>query len=210
MSQKNKLSPEKMSENLTKFYDLIIKYITGDRKEKLVLFYRSIEDSLVMSPGGVKLEQGNCFPGGYLDRLIAFVDAALVMDKVWDKFGQEKTYTLEELVFAALNVDLGKLGYKDQPYYLPNDVQWQIEKQGALYKYNFDIPHMRIVDRSLFVLQQAGIQMSENEYLAIKLHDGLYEDSNHYYLVTGPDLRPKSNLPYILHQADILINQIKK
>jgi hypothetical protein len=133
-----------------------------------------------------------------------------VFEKVWDKFGQKKNYTTEELVFSAINHDLGKLGTKEQPFYVPNDSQWHIEKQGALYKYNSNITHMRISDRSLFYLQQQGIEVTENEYLAIKLHDGLYEEGNKPYFMTyNKDTELKSNIVYILHQADLMASKVE-
>ncbi len=166
------LSAEQIQQNLNRFYELINKYVTGDRKDKLIDFYKSLEEVLALAPASTKLDHHNCFPGGYVDHVVRVIEASLVLEKVWDKFGQKKNYTTEELVFSAINHDLGKLGTKEQPFYVPNDSQWHIEKQGALYKYNSNITHMRISDRSLFYLQQQGIEVTENEYLAIKLHDG--------------------------------------
>ena len=69
---------------------------------------------------------------------------------------------------------------------------------------------MRIADRSLFYLQKAGIQMSENEYIAIKIHDSLYESGNEAYLKTHtPESKIKGNLPHILHQADFMASNIE-
>jgi hypothetical protein len=142
--------------------------------------------------------------------VLRVTEGALVIEKVWDKFGQKKNYTTEELVFSAINHDLGKLGTNDQPFYLPNDSQWHIEKQGALYKYNSKMTYMKVADRSLFCLQQAGIPITENEFIAIKIHDGLYEESNKdYYMSFSPDNRLRSSLPYILHQADLMASQIE-
>lgn len=206
----NKLSPEQMMENLNKFYSLIDKYITGDRKDKLLDFYKGLEELLAMAPASTKLDHHNCFPGGYIDHVNRVVEAALVYEKVWDKFGQNKTYTTEELVFSAINHDLGKLGTVDNPVYIQNDSQWHIEKQGALYKYNPKVTHMRISDRSLFYLQQAGIEVTENEYLAIKLHDGLYEEGNKPYFMTyNKDTELKCNLVHILHHADMMASQVE-
>jgi len=206
----NKLSPERMLENLDKFYALIDKYITGNRKEKLKKYYESISTTLTMSPASSKSEHHNCFPGGYLDHVLRVVESALIMDKVWDKFGQKKTYTTEELVFSAINHDLGKLGTNDKPFYVQNDDQWQVEKRGILYKFNYD-HHMRVADRSLYALQQAGIPMSEAEYIAIKIHDGLYEEANKPYLLTfSQEAHLKTMLPHVLHQADLMSSQIEK
>jgi hypothetical protein len=205
-----KVSAEQIQENLNKFYSYIDTYISGERGGKLKVFYNGIEETLSMSPASSKHAHHNCFPGGYLDHVLRVVESALVFDRVWSKFGQKIDYTTEELVFSAINHDLGKLGTNDQPFYLPNDSQWHIEKQGAYYKYNTNITHMRIADRSLYYLQQAGIPVTETEFLAIKLHDGLYEEANKaYYMPYGQDFQIKSNLVHILHQADLMSAKIE-
>jgi hypothetical protein len=64
---------------------------------------------------------------------------------------------------------------------------------------------MKVPDRSIYTLQQAGISFSENEYLAIKLHDGLYSKGNESYLMGGaPEFSLKTELPILLHHADHL------
>jgi hypothetical protein len=69
---------------------------------------------------------------------------------------------------------------------------------------------MRIADRSLYYLQKAGIEVSENEYIAIKVHDGLYEPGNEAYLKTHtPESQIKGHLPYILHQADLMASRVE-
>jgi hypothetical protein len=207
---KFKLTAEQMLENVNKFYEYIDKYITGSRKDQLINFYKSIEQTLVDSPASTKDAHHNCFPGGYLDHVLRVTELALVIDRVWDKFNQKKNYTLEELVFSCLNHDLGKLGTNDQPFYVPNDSEWHIKNQGAHYKYNSNMTHMRIADRSLYYLQQANIPVSENEFLTIKLHDGLYEEANKaYYITYSPDAELKTNLPYIVHQADLAASRIE-
>jgi hypothetical protein len=138
------------------------------------------------------------------------VEASLVLDKVWERFGQKKTYTIEELVFSAINHDLGKMGTNEEPFYLPNDSSWHVEKQGAYFKINTNMTHMRVADRSLYYLQQANIPVTENEFLAIKLHDGLYEEANKpYYITYSSDVELKCNLPYILHQADLMASRVE-
>jgi hypothetical protein len=204
------LSPEQMADNLAKFYSLIDKYISGDRKDKVIEMYKDIEETLATSPASTKISHHNAFAGGYLDHVIRVTEAALIFEKVWDKFGQNKNYTTEELAFAALNHDLGKLGTNDEPVYIPNQSQWHRENQGLMFNYNPAITHMRIAERSLFVLQKYGIQVSENEFLAIRLHDGLYEEANkQYYITYNKDTELRSNIAYILHQADLMSSKIE-
>ena len=204
------INPEQMAENLAKFYSMIDKYISGDRKDKLLEMYKDIEETLATSPASTKISHHNAFAGGYLDHVIRVTEAALVFEKVWDKFGQSKNYTTEELAFSALNHDLGKLGTNDEPVYIPNQSQWHRENQGLMFNYNPAITHMRIAERSLFVLQKYGIQVSENEFLAIRLHDGLYEEANkQYYITYNKDTELRSNIAYILHQADLMASKVE-
>jgi hypothetical protein len=205
-----KLSVDELQTRLEKFYSYISTYITGDRKDKLLEFYKSREETLMLSPASTKVNYHNCFAGGYIDHVLRVTEGALILDRVWEKMEQVKNYSIEELVFSAINHDLGKLGTNDQPFYIPNDSQWHIEKQGAYYKYNANMTHMRIADRSLFYLQQAGISVNENEFLAIKLHDGLYEESNKaYYMPYNAEYAIKTNLVHILHQADLMASNIE-
>jgi hypothetical protein len=69
---------------------------------------------------------------------------------------------------------------------------------------------MTVPDRGLFLLQQAGIQLTSNEWIAIKTHDGLYDDANQPYLKGYmPETKPRTSLPFILHQADLMAARIE-
>lgn len=205
----NKLSEEQMLENLRKFYSTIQTFIYKPRADALIDMYKDLEDNLVTAPASTKKDYHNAFFGGFIDHTLRVVEYAQIFDKVWDKFGQIKDYSREELIFSAINHDLGKLGYKDQPHYLPNDSDWHV-KQGFYFKYNPSLTHMRISDRSLFTLQKYNIQVSENEFLAIKLHDGLYEEANSAYYKASSEFQIKSNIVYVLHQADLTASKIER
>jgi len=69
---------------------------------------------------------------------------------------------------------------------------------------------MTVPDRGLFLLQQAGIQLTTNEWIAIKTHDGLYDQANEPYLKGFmPETKPRTSLPFILHQADLMAARIE-
>ena len=69
---------------------------------------------------------------------------------------------------------------------------------------------MTVPDRSLFLLQARGIKISFNEYLGIKLHDGLYEDANKpYYISHAKESKLRTNLPIVLHHADHMAARIE-
>ena len=52
--------------------------------------------------------------------------------------------------------------------------------------------------------------MTEWEYVGLSLTDGLYEEANKsYYMTYNPDFSLKSNIAYILHQADSMATHIE-
>jgi hypothetical protein len=69
---------------------------------------------------------------------------------------------------------------------------------------------MSVPDRGLFLLMSNGIPYTKNEFLAIKTHDGLYEEANKSYLIGfTPETKPRTSIVYVLHQADLLAARIE-
>lgn len=204
------LTPEQIEKNWEVLLSIIDTQISEPRKSKLLTFYKQYEERLVIMPASYKTSYHNCFPGGYIDHVIRVIQSAMDINQIWKKFNVAQTYTTEELVFSTLNHDLGKMGTKDQELYLPNSSQWHVDNKGEVYECNNKIPFMTVPDRSLFLLTQHGIEYTENEYLAIKLHDGVYDEANKPYLMTYlPETKPRTSLIYIIHQADMLASRIE-
>lgn len=204
------LSAEQLEKNWEKHLKIVDTFITGDRKDRLKDLYVVLSEEMIMAPASGKPSYHNAFPGGYIDHVNRVVHCALKTKALWEEMGATIDFTDEELVFSALNHDLGKIGFKNKPNYLPQTDQWRRDKLGEIYTHNSELSFMLIQDRSLFILQKNRIDMSENEFLAIKLHDGLYDDVNKpYYMSYNPDSKLRTNLPFILHQADFLASKIE-
>ena len=204
------LTPEQIASNLEKFYANIEKYISEPRTTKLLALYQEQEEILALSPASSRASYHNAFPGGYVDHVNRVVESALRVTVLWEGMGATINFTEEELVFSAINHDLGKLGREGKPAYIPNDSEWHIKNQGANYKPNVELPFIPIQDSSLFILQSAGIELTFNEWVAIKTHDGLYDDGNKAYLLSSQnESKLRSSLPLILHQADILAARVE-
>tara|TARA_R110000803_G_scaffold178951_1_gene241399 strand:- start:1732 stop:2550 length:819 start_codon:yes stop_codon:yes gene_type:complete len=207
------LSAEKIQDNWGTYLNIIKNRVGKDRSQPIIDFHMEHEERFMMMPASSKDWFHSAFPGGYIDHVIRVVNNALKLYSVWeDAGGDMSTYTEEELVFAALFHDLGKMGLPgdNQHFYEPNDSQWHIDKLGMTYKCNTEIPAMKVPERSLFILQQLGVKTSVNEFLGIKLHDGLYDDSNKFYLMSGmKETRLRTHMPILLHQADQMAAQIE-
>lgn len=204
------LTAEQIQKNWEKYLKIVNTFITGDRKQQLLSLYNSMADEMITAPASGKSHYHNAFPGGYVDHVNRVVHCAIKTKELWQTLGGVIDFTDEELVFAALNHDLGKVGDEGKQYYIPQTDAWRRDKLSEMYSNNPELPFMLVQDRSLYLLQKNNIVLSQNEYLAIKLHDGLYDDTNKpYYISFSPDSKLKSNIGYILHQADFLASKIE-
>lgn len=206
-----KLSPQQIQENWIDLEETINNYISEPRKSALFDFYQKFQERIILMPAAHKKEYHNAFPGGYVDHVLRVVDCALKLNDVWVEMGvDDTTYTKEELVFSALNHDLGKMGDETNEAYIPQTDNWRREKLGEDYMFNTKVPFASVPDRGLFLLQSHGIQYTFNEMVAIQIHDGLYDEANKkYYLSYSPEQKLRTSLPYILHQADLMAARIE-
>jgi hypothetical protein len=205
------LKPEQIQSNWEELMNYITTYISEPRREKVLEFYEQYADRLMLIPASNKKEYHNAFPGGYVEHVLRVIRCALQQAALWEVEGADMTtFTIEELVFSALNHDLGKMGDEEQDSYIPQTDQWRKDKLGEDYMFNTKIPFASVPDRGLFLLQSHGIQYTFNEMIAIQTHDGLYDEGNKKYLMTFmPEQKPRTSLPFILHQADLMAARIE-
>ena len=164
-----------------------------------------------MMPAAHKKEYHNAFPGGYVDHVNRVVDCAIKLANVWQQMGVDmSTFTMEELIFSAINHDLGKIGDEEHEAYTPQTDQWRKEKLGETYQHSDKLAFASIPDRGLYLLQAHDVKYTFNEMLGIQTHDGLYDEANKKYLINfSPATKPRTALPYILHQADLMAARIE-
>jgi hypothetical protein len=206
-----KLTAEEIGENWDVFLSYINKYISSPRKEKLLDFYKKFEERLILMPASYKKEYHNVFAGGYIDHVNRVIECCLKVNDVWVEMGVDtSTYSIEELVFSAINHDLGKMGDENHDSYITQDDNWRRDKLGEEYKFNEKVPFASVPDRGLFLLQAHGVQYSFNEMITIQTHDGLYDDANKkYFMSYSPGQKPRTSLPFIVHQGDLMAARIE-
>ena len=205
------LTAEQIQSNWTEFMGNIDTYISSPRKEKLNEFYSKYQERIMLMPASHKKEYHSAFPGGYVDHVNRVIKASLSMSDVWKSFGCDMTtFTTEELIFSAINHDLGKMGDSEHDAYISQTDKWRRDKLGEEYMFIKQLAFASVPDRGLFLLQEHGITYSFNEMIAIQTHDGLYDDANVKYLKTFmPEQKPRTSLPFILHQADMMAARIE-
>tara|TARA_B110000090_G_scaffold21634_1_gene21448 strand:+ start:1529 stop:2305 length:777 start_codon:yes stop_codon:yes gene_type:complete len=205
------LTAEQIQGNWDTFISNIETHITGDRKQSLIDFYNKYQERVMLMPAAHKKEYHNSFPGGYVEHVNRVVRCSIKQSQLWEEEGADmSTFTMEELVFSAINHDLGKMGDEDNESYIPQTDKWRREKLGEDYTFNKKVPFSSVPDRGLFMLQSHGVIYTFNEMLAIQTHDGLYDAANEKYLKAYmPEQKPRTSLPFILHQADLMAARIE-
>lgn len=208
--------PTKNSDRINLQYEKLISIIKetfgdSERTTNLLAFYSDFEDRVKTAPASGRLNFHNAYEGGYLDHVLNVVSCAKMVKKLYEKMGGMIDFTDEELIFSAIHHDLGKLGTLKDPYYLVQESDWHRTNKLEIYKHNEDTQYMTSNDRSMFLLQEYNIKVTQNEYIAIKLTDGLYEESNKKYLQqygAGP-FPIRCNLLRIMHWADAMAASIE-
>ena len=204
------LTPEQIVNNWNELIQLIEGEFDGERKEKLLEMYKYFEDRMSIAPASGKEHYHNAYVGGYVEHVLHVYRCAVSIKQQWEEKGATINFTDEELAMAAIHHELGKVGDLYNEYYTPNESDWHRKNQGLIFSHNGDLQFMTVTDRALFLLQHFGISLTENEYIGLRLTDGLYEEANKpYYIGYSPDRQLKSNIAYILHQADSMATHIE-
>ena len=204
------LSIKEIEHNWKKLRDIIENTFDGDRLINLNKMYDYFEDRMCMAPASGKEHYHYAHVGGYVEHVLHIIDYAQQIKGTWEKNGATINFTDEELIFAAMHHDLGKVGDLEEDYYIPQDSDWHRKNQGSIFKHNPKIEYMTVTDRALWLLQHFGVSMTQNEFIGIRLTDGMYEEANKsYYVSYIPERQLRSNIAYILHQADMLATHVE-
>jgi len=205
------LKPEQLISNYEILISIIQKHISEPRLSKLLKLYSDIKDKVLLAPASGNKSYHNSFPGGYVDHILNVIKCCESSYNLWKEMGANMdNFTYEELIFSAINHDLGKIGDGKEEFYLPNDSEWHVKNTGAIYKHNEELEFMTTFERTMYLLNQYEIPLSKNEIIGIKMTDGLFDESNKPYYITYSALtRPRTCLPYILHHSDMMASRIE-
>lgn len=195
-------------------YDRLIQFIKdtfkGNRQTQLLKLYEDevLAQRIALSPASGIAHFHGAFYGGYVVHLLNVISFCKDLWEVWSSYN-EPDFTYEELMFVAVNHDLGKIGDESLDNYIPTDEAWKIKK-SIIFDTNPALNFMRIQDRSLYLLQHFQIEMNQKEFISIMIHDGMYDDGNKVYLNTfGDEKRLKTSLPIVFSSADILAARLE-
>ena len=85
-----------------------------------------------------------------------------------------------------------------------------LQNQIAKFGQHFFKEGSKVIPGNTTYIDNYKCVVINKEYLGIKLTDGLYDDANKSYLMSyNPDFNLRSNMAYILHQADMMATHIE-
>jgi response regulator RpfG family c-di-GMP phosphodiesterase len=123
------IEAEQIKSNFDKHLRIVDSYISSPRKEQAVEMINQFSENYIFAPASSKSWYHNAFPGGYVDHVNRVVKIALKQKTVYEELSQMPSdFTQEELVFASLFHDLGKLGTPDNPGYIQQTDKWRQDK----------------------------------------------------------------------------------
>ncbi len=164
-----KLSAEQLQKEWETLIGYINNHITGERKEHLLNFYNKYQERLILMPAAHKREYHNAFPGGYVEHVNRVIRCSIKQYKLWKEEGADvESFTKEELIFSALNHDLGKMGDEENESYIPQTDKWRRDKLGEEYMHSKKLAFASDPDRGLYLLQSRDIKYTINEMIAFQ------------------------------------------
>jgi hypothetical protein len=170
----------------------------GDRKEKIIYLLEQEGNRFFTAPASAKLEQHSTYPGGLAYHSIMVTKNFLKLRKAFSVTEIPES----SFILSGIFHDLGKIGtvidnIKD--YYIYSDNEWRRNNLGEYYTYNKELNDgLTVSQRSLRNLSKYNISLTDDEYVAILGHDGLYIEQNN----TMEMKYSKSKLLRLLHMAD--------
>lgn len=171
-----------------------------DRRSKIDGFISANEEKIFTAPASTRTEYHGAYIGGLVHHSLTVTKNLFEISKIW---GQD--LERDSLLFVGLFHDIGKsVTIKGEEQYIENHEKWKNER-GIFYDYNPDIRDgLTHAQRSVRLLSAYDIKMTDEEYLAILAHDGLYIDENISF-------KTKMNkLGLLLHWADMKTTFIDK
>lgn len=189
-------------EDIVKNYNLyvtLLKELGPERFENIEKMIDHLGTRLATAPASSKLEYHGAYPGGLVDHSLRVLKVAKKLLKAYSF-----DIPIDSLIVSALFHDLGKVGTRDEDFYVPEESSWHREKLGKMYSLNKKIPKIPNAELGLWLLQSFNISLTLDEWIAIRINDGAYSEANSYYKMGEP------KLALIIQQADRIACEMEK
>lgn len=138
----------------------IINCVEHRRRIRIAKLMEDLSDKIFTAPASYKISQYSCYPGGLANHTIKVMQNMLKMVN-----SMKIKYSRDSIILVALFHDVGKIGDRDDDYYIMNDDYWK--SRGFIYRINEKFDKIPIHMMSLYLLQKYEIRLERDEYNAI-------------------------------------------
>jgi len=183
---------EKEIQSLIKTFDVWVDQLSEERLKQVRTLIDGVGQRFFTAPASGNIHKHDAEPGGLLSHSLTVFKNLLLLNNT---FG--KTLPFDSLVICGLFHDLGKIGtLEGLDMYVPVTEQWRVQK-GFRYEHNKEIKDgLTHAQRSLRILNHFGVKLTDDEYVAILYHDGMYVKENEQFRYV------QSKLASLMHWAD--------
>ena len=151
--------------------------------DNISLMLDNLGERIAACPSSMKIDQPGCHPGGLVENSLEVTSVMRSLNDALD-YG----YQIQSLIKVGLLHDIGKIGNLEKEYFLPQESEWHREKLGQMFIYNPDLQKMSVTHRTLYILQNFGVSLSEEEWIAIQISSGTHFEENRFYVGSEPTL----------------------
>lgn len=161
------MTNEQQLENIEKKWNIfndLIDHLDDDRKASVKSLVEFFGTRLAMCPADPRHDAPGSYHGGLVAQAILLTKT---MKKMKDTFNFDDVEN-SSIIMVGLFHEIGKVGSLEHEYFLPETDNWRRDKLGARFKVNENISKLTVQERTLFLLQHFGVQLTEDEFLAIR------------------------------------------
>lgn len=185
------MDTEKLFDNFQKYAGLLKKYFPDEGTDKLL---EEFGVRLTTAPRGLTESEGGT-PGDLVNFLLKTTLIANDHAKSVDARMGDGSIDRKSITRVCLVHELGKLGSKDEELFVVQESQWHREKLGQNFKYNEKCQKMSTGHRTLCLMQEYGMTVTPDEWIAILTSQGMQYPENAFYGNSLP------NIAKVLHFA---------
>lgn len=149
-------------EQIKKYFDIYqnfcTEHLSEENKEPFKNLINDFGERLILCPASTNDSYHSAIPGGLLKHSINVFN---IKHKLFDKQKQNFGHELKSNVTICLLHDIGKLGTKDEEYYI------ETASKNSNYYINDKLKNLSISNHTVKLLLDYKFNLTDNEYIAI-------------------------------------------
>lgn len=180
--------------NYVNYKRFLSNLITPDGANKVIELLGG-DDKVMNATFGMSEDSGSAYPGAFVENAIAIAEYA---KKINETLPEHLRVDNKSIYRVALLQHIAKV-----TMYVENDNEWEVKNRGFIYKFIDQDTALRCGERALFLLMQAGVVLTEDEFEAIRIVDKSKEDDAYSKFFSNI-------LAFVIRQANEVVSVINK